>query len=277
MFSRYKSDRRNESCKRWKSWPQNHTAVGAGRHLWRPPGPNPCSEWAQLKQVAQGHVHSGSEYSQQWRFHHISGQLVLLSDYTYSVSRNKKFSVCAHHLLSCHWLPLRRVCLFPLHLPVRYLHTQIKRPGPPLVQAEQSQLIQPLKEVLQTLTHSGGPLLDSPQYTHVSSGDLRSGHSPPDAASPGWVKRKDHLPPPAGNALLKAAQQAMGHLCHRSALLAHGHLDAHQQLLSLCCQAAFQPSSPTACTGAWGEVQDRDQHLPRLWNMTEQFQQDAYM
>lgn len=54
--------RKNKSCKRWKTWPQNHTAAEAGRNLWRSSSLNPCSEQAQLEQAAQGHVHLGSEY-----------------------------------------------------------------------------------------------------------------------------------------------------------------------------------------------------------------------
>lgn len=42
---------------------------------------------------------------------------------------------------------------------------------PPVLQAEQSQLLQPFPtgEVLQALQHLGGPTLDSLQYVHISS------------------------------------------------------------------------------------------------------------
>ena len=66
------------------------------------------------------------------------------------------------------------------------------------------------------------------------------GHCTPDVSHQCWVEGKDHLPQPAGNALPNTAQEAAGFLCCQSTLLAHGHLDVHQDSQVLFCKVSFQ-------------------------------------
>lgn len=45
---------------------QKHGIAEGGRHLWKSPSPNPCSEQGHhhLEQVVQGHVQASVEYLQ---------------------------------------------------------------------------------------------------------------------------------------------------------------------------------------------------------------------
>ena len=54
---------------------------------------------------------------------------------------------------------------------------------------------------------------------------------------------RDHLPPPMGNTLPKAAQDAAGLLYHNNALPAHGQLLVHQDQ-GLLCRTAFWSLGP---------------------------------
>ena len=57
-----------------------------------------------------------------------------------------------------------------MHPPFRYLYTLMRSPEPSLLQAGQSQLSQPFltEEMLQSLHHLHGPLLDCLQYVFLS-------------------------------------------------------------------------------------------------------------
>lgn len=56
-----------------------------------------------------------------------------------------------------------------------------------------------------------------------------------------WRKR---IPPSSSSVLLKAAQWAVGCLCHEGILLAHVQCDVHQDPQGLLCKAAFQLVGP---------------------------------
>lgn len=127
--------------------------------------------------------------------------------------------------LWCHLVPpLRRVWPIFLTPPVRYLHTLIRSPAPSLLQAESSQLCQPLLvwQMIQSLNYPYGLLQDLFQYIHVSIG---LGSPALDTAlgcvSPGLSSEKCRLPWPAGDTVPNAAQEAAGHLCRNSISLAH--------------------------------------------------------
>lgn len=162
MFSGHKADRKNKSCEGWKSsWPQNHTAPEPGRHLWK--SPKLYSEQAQLNQVAQGHVHSGSEHHQWWSLHHIYAQYALVSDCPHSVIKKSGFLQLQPQVL-----PLalsltipRGICLSPLHR---------ESPNPSLLCTHSPSLLSLSSFNRRWMVDDGGgPWLDSLQSIHVSS------------------------------------------------------------------------------------------------------------
>ena len=55
---------------------QNYRMVGAGRDLWRSPGPAPLLKQVHLEQAAQDLVQAGFEYLQRRRLHNLPGQPV---------------------------------------------------------------------------------------------------------------------------------------------------------------------------------------------------------
>jgi len=59
-----------------------------------------------------------------------------------------------------------------------------------------------------------------------------------------WVKRKDHLPGPAGHALPNAAQDAAGLPGCKYALMTHGHLGVHLDAQVHFCKAVFHLGGP---------------------------------
>jgi len=74
----------------------------------------PCSEHGHLNQVALDHVQSSFKYLQGWRVHNLSGQYVPVFEHPHSkffLGLNGIYciSAFAHCLLSCYWLPLRKV------------------------------------------------------------------------------------------------------------------------------------------------------------------------
>jgi len=95
-----------------------------------------------------------------------------------------------------------------------------------------------------------------------------------------WTEGEDHLPRPAGNASLRAAQDTVSHLCYNGKLLSHVQPGVPQVLF---CKATFQPVTP-ACPGAsgcscpgtspswtsWGSCQPMS---PACWGSSE-WQQD---
>lgn len=58
------------------------------------------------------------------------------------------------------------------------------------------------------------------------------------------TKWKGRIPPSSSNVLLKAAQRAVGCLCHEGILLAHSQSDVHQDPQGLLYKAAFQLVGP---------------------------------
>ena len=66
----------------------------------------------------------------------------------------------------------------------------------------------------------------------TSARDPRTRHSTPDVSLQCWVEGKVHSPWPAGNTPPNASQDAVGLLCFKGALLAHGQLLVHRDLQS---------------------------------------------
>jgi len=103
---------------------------------------------------------------------------------------------------------------------------------PSLLQAEQSQLPQPVLtgEVFQPSDHLCGPPLDPLQHIHVlpmlGAPELDTGLQVGSHKS--GVKGQNHLPRPAGHDSLDAAQDMVGFLGCKRTLLAHVELLIHQ-------------------------------------------------
>ncbi|KAK4831516.1 hypothetical protein QYF61_018100 [Mycteria americana] len=72
----------------------------------------------------------------------------------------------------------------------------------------------------------------------------RTGRSTPDVPHQGCVEGKGYVPPPAGNGLPNAAQEAVGGFCHKGTLLAHGQLAGNQDPQVLFCKAALKLVDP---------------------------------
>ncbi|KAK4825074.1 hypothetical protein QYF61_023078 [Mycteria americana] len=136
-------------------------------------------------------------------------------------------------------------------------------PQPPLLQAQQPQVPQPLpiSLVLQTLPQLRCPSLDTLQPLHVSLGvrgptlntafEVRPHQCP--------VQGHDHCPSPAGHTIPDTSQDAIGLLGHLGTLLAHVQAAVDQHAQVLFHQAAFQPlfPKPAALHGvAVAQVQD---------------------
>jgi len=136
-----------------------------------------------LEQAVQDHVQAVFEYLQGWRLHHLPGQPVPVLGHSHSekvfpdVQREPPvflrgnllcFSLCPLPLVLSLGTTEKYLSLSSLHSPFRYLCTLI-RSSLRLLQAEQSQLPQPfiMGEMLQSLNHLCGPLLDSLQHVHV--------------------------------------------------------------------------------------------------------------
>ena len=101
----------------------------------------------------------------------------------------------------------------PCTLPLGICTLLMRFPWPPLLQAEQSQLSQPfhIQEMLQSLLHLSGSLLDSLQCVHVSlvPGSPEVNTGPRVWPHQCWAGGKHHLPWPAGFALPNAAQDTI--------------------------------------------------------------------
>lgn len=111
-----------------------------------------------------------------------------------------------HYVLLCHWLPLRRVCLPPLHLSIRYLHTEkipktFSSPGCTVPACSAS-------------PHSTGA-----PNTSWLWWPLPAEHSCHELRSPEVDTALQRKPWPAGKALPNAAPEAVG---LKSTLLVHG-------------------------------------------------------
>ncbi|KAK4821962.1 hypothetical protein QYF61_004966 [Mycteria americana] len=120
-------------------------------------------------------------------------------------------------------------------------------PQPSLLQAEQSQLSQPVftGEVLQPLDHFHGSPLDLPQQVHVL---LMLGAPELDAAlqvgsHKSGVEGQNHLPRPAGHAPFDAGQDTVGFLGCRRTLPGHVELLINQHPQVLLLRAALNPFS----------------------------------
>lgn len=103
------------------------------------------------------------------------------------------------------------------------------------------------EEILLSVHHLHGPVLDSVQYIHVSF-VLRIPEM--DSAllmctNPCWAEGKGLFPLPGGKTPPSAAQEAVG-VCHNGALLGHGQPADYQDLLG---RAAFQLASLQSVLG----------------------------
>ncbi|KAK4829607.1 hypothetical protein QYF61_005707 [Mycteria americana] len=127
-------------------------------------------------------------------------------------------------------------------------------PQPPLLQAKQSQLPQPLliRLLPQTLHQLRCPSLDTLQHLNiplvVRGPKLNTG-----------FEGHDHFPTPAGHAIFDTSQDAIGFLGRLGTLLDHIQAAVNKHPQVLLCQAAFQPlfPKPVALHGvAVAQVQD---------------------
>ncbi|KAK4820021.1 hypothetical protein QYF61_017694 [Mycteria americana] len=144
-------------------------------------------------------------------------------------------------------------------------------PQPPFLQAEQSQLPQPLliRLLLQTLHQLRCPSLDTLQPLNVSlvvgGPKLNTGFEVrPHQCR---VQGHNHCPTPAGHAIFDTSQDAIGFLGHLGTLLAHIQAAVNKHPQVLLCQAAFQPlfPKPVALHGvAVAQEQDLELGLVKL-------------
>ncbi|KAK4817737.1 hypothetical protein QYF61_026537 [Mycteria americana] len=121
-------------------------------------------------------------------------------------------------------------------------------PQPPLLQAKQPQLPQPLliRLLLQTLHQLCCPSLDTLQHLNVS---LVARGPKLNTVFEVWphqcrVQGHNHFPSPAGHAIFDTSQDAIGFLGHLGTLLAHIQPAVNQHPQVLFCLAAFQPLFP---------------------------------
>lgn len=137
-------------------------------------------------------------------------------------------SLCARGPWGCPWpCPL-------CSLSSGFLSPGMRCPEPALLQAGQSQLSQPLlmAEMLQSLHHLHGPVLDSVQSVPVShTGQPSSGPSTPGLASLVGSRGKGSPPSTSCDTAPSAAQDTVLHCC-RSTLLACGHPAVQRDLFS---------------------------------------------
>ena len=107
------------------------------------------------------------------------------------------FSVCPLPLVLLLDTTEKSLAPSSLHPPFRRLCTLMRFPKPSLLQAEQSRLSWPLLigEMLLSLHHLCGPLLDSPQYVSCT-GETRTGPVTPGVALP-VLSRGEGTPPSA--------------------------------------------------------------------------------
>ncbi|KAK4817959.1 hypothetical protein QYF61_003479 [Mycteria americana] len=136
-------------------------------------------------------------------------------------------------------------------------------PQPPLLQAKQSQLPQPLliRLLLQTLHQLRCPSLDTLQHLNVSLvvGGPKLNTVFEVRPHQCRVQGHDHFPSPAGHTIFDTSQDAIGFLGHLGTLLAHIQAAVNQHPQVLFCLAAFQPlfPKPVALHGvAVAQVQD---------------------
>lgn len=95
---------------------QNYRIAGAGRHLWKS-APRGVS-WSRLLRPLSMGLHGWSLHSlgNLMRYFNTPMPKFFILIYFLSLNRISCISVCAHCLLSCHWIPLRRVQLSLLFL-----------------------------------------------------------------------------------------------------------------------------------------------------------------
>lgn len=112
---------------------QNHRMIGLRRELWRSSGPSLL-----LRQSGVGcpWLCPGFWNLQGWRLHNVSGQHVPMFSHTQHISASWSLDgipcvpICAHCLLSWHWIPLKRTWLEPLGALYAgiYIHLSIRTP-----------------------------------------------------------------------------------------------------------------------------------------------------
>ncbi|KAK4828556.1 hypothetical protein QYF61_027525 [Mycteria americana] len=136
-------------------------------------------------------------------------------------------------------------------------------PQPPLLQAKQSQLPQPLliTLLLQTLHQLRCPSLDTLQHLNIPLvvGGPKLNTVFEVRPHQCRVQGHDHFPSPAGHAIFDTSQDAIGFLGRLGTLLAHIQAAVNQHPQVLLCLAAFQPlfPKPVALHGvAVAQVQD---------------------
>ncbi|KAK4812634.1 hypothetical protein QYF61_012144 [Mycteria americana] len=171
-----------------------------------------------LHHVPKHLIQTAFKYLQGWRLHHFPGQPGPVLDNPFS---EVKFP---------------NIQSKP---PLVIVESDEVSPQPPLLQAEQPQVPQPLpiSLVLQTLPQLRCPSLDTLQPLNVSlvvrGPTLHT-----------VFKGHDHCPSPAGHAIADTSQDAVGLLGHLGTLLAHIQLAVDQHTQVLLCRAAFQPLFP---------------------------------
>lgn len=155
------------------------TEDGSGRQtLWRSPRSTRCSEQRQLQQAEQHFAQLGFECISE-NGDYLSGQTLLVFDHPHSkiyffliLKSPSSIWLCAISLSLSHWAPVRRAWFRFLYSPhIRYLYTLMSSP----LRLPFSRLNSPTflslssYEILQSLNHLSGRLLDSLQYVRVGS------------------------------------------------------------------------------------------------------------
>ncbi|KAK4825244.1 hypothetical protein QYF61_025643 [Mycteria americana] len=215
-----------------------------------------------LYHVPKHLIQTSFKYLQGWQLNHFPGQPVPMLDNPFSEVKfpNIQSKPPLVQLEAISSRPMACYLGEETDIPLATTSFQVVAesdkvsPQPPLLQAKQPQLPQPLliRLLLQTLHQLHCPSLDTVQHLNVP---LVVGGPKLNTVFEGH----NHFPTPAGHTIFDTSQDAIGLLGHLGTLLAHVQLAVNQHPQVLFCLAAFQPlfPKPVALHGvAVAQVQD---------------------
>ena len=220
----------------------------SGRHPVQPP----LLQQVHLEPVAQDRVQMASEYLWGRRLHNLFGQPVPVLGDPHSekvfpdVQRESSVFWCVHTASGPprhHWkvagsvfsAPSLQEFIYIDEIPLSLLFSRLNSP---------SSLSLPSHEMLKSLNHLCGPLLDSLCPCLSCTGELITGPSTPAVAPKVLNKGVGNVPWPAGNTSANEAQAVVGLLCSEGTLPAYVQLGVQQVPQVLFCKAAFHLGSP---------------------------------
>ncbi|KAK4832223.1 hypothetical protein QYF61_021070 [Mycteria americana] len=225
----------SQNCIGWKR-PLRSSSPTLNLTLPRPP----------LHHVPKHLIQTSFKYLQGWRLNHFPGQPVPMLDNPFSeekfpniqskppLAQREAISSCP---ITCYLGEETDPHLSTTSFQVAVESEKVS-PQPPLLQAKQSQLPQPLLIglLLQTLHQLRCPSLDTLQHLNVplvvGGPKLNSGFEVrPHQCR---VQGHDHFPSPAGHAIFDTSQDAIGFLGHLGTLLAHIQAAVNQHSQMMC-------------------------------------------